>query len=79
MFSYFTDHEYMPCERCGMSLTSVDRDTHVCDAERRTRFEAFQARREVAEFERELAAFLDSPVGRFDVYYAERDRRRREL
>jgi hypothetical protein len=79
MFSYFTDHEYMPCARCGMSLTRVDRESHVCDAERRARFEAFQARHELAEFERELARFLDSPRGRFAVYYAERDRRRREL
>ena len=75
MFSYFTDHEYMPCERCGMSLSQADRQTHICDSQRRARFEAFQMQHELAEFDRELTAFLRSPAGRFAVYCAERDRR----
>lgn len=76
MFSYFTDHEYMPCERCGMSLSPAERETHTCDAQRRARFEAFQVRHELARFDRELGGFLRSPAGRFAVYCAERDRRR---
>jgi hypothetical protein len=78
MFSYFTDHEYMPCERCGMSVSRSERQSHICDAERRARFEAFQIRHELAEFDRELMDFLCSPAGRFAVYCAERDRRRSE-
>jgi hypothetical protein len=76
MSSYFTDHEYMPCARCGVSLSQAERGTHICDAQRRARFEAFQLRQELAEFDRELAAFLGSPAGQFAVYCAERDRRR---
>jgi hypothetical protein len=39
---------------------------------------AWQVRHELAEFDRELTAFLESPAGRFAVYYAQHDRRRRE-
>lgn len=77
MFSYFTDHDFLACERCGLSLSRAERVTHVCDAERRAQFEAFQIRHEVAELDRELSAFLESPGGRFAVYYAERERQQR--
>lgn len=75
MFGYFTDHEYMSCDTCGMPLSRADRQRHVCDREQRARFEGFQLRAEVAALERELAAFLESPAGRFALYYAERERR----
>jgi hypothetical protein len=29
-FGYFTDHEYVQCERCGMSLSRAERETHIC-------------------------------------------------
>ncbi len=73
MFSYFTEHQYMPCTLCGTSLTRAERALHVCDDARRARFEAFQLRHELASFEHELA----TPLGRFELYYAERERRRR--
>jgi hypothetical protein len=76
MFSYFTEHEYMPCTMCGTSLTRVERDRHVCDDHRRARFEAFQLQHELRGFEEELAAYLATPAGRFELYYAERARRR---
>jgi len=34
-------------------------------------------RHEIAGSDAQLASFLDSPVGRFEVWLAERDRRRR--
>jgi hypothetical protein len=74
MFSHSTDHEYVPCENCGTSLSWADRETHVCDAERRARFQTFQVRHELAAFDRQLDAFFETPTGRFAVYYAERDR-----
>ena len=77
VFSHFTDHEYVPCENCGTSLSWADRETHVCDAERRARFQTFQVRHELAAFDRQLDAFLETPARRFAVYYADRERRRR--
>lgn len=77
MFNAFTNGDYMPCELCGTSLSRAEREGHVCNAERRARYESFQLRHELAELDREVAAFLDSPSGRFAVYYAERERLRR--
>ena len=77
MFSFFTEHEFMPCAECGASLARDEREAHVCDERRRREYIAVQQLRELASFEHELASFLSTPAGRFAQYYAERDRRRR--
>jgi hypothetical protein len=78
LFGYFTDHDYVQCEGCGMSLSRAEQETHSCDDERRARLETFQVRNEVAEFDRQFEAFLLSAVGRFAAYYAEHDRQRKK-
>ncbi len=64
----------MPCTECGASVARGERDAHVCDAERRLEFELFQLRGAIAAFDAELAAYLDSPQGRFEAWDAERRR-----
>jgi len=66
----------MPCPDCGASLDRSERDAHVCEEERRLEYVMFQLRDEIAAFEAELAAYLASPRGRFDLFCAERERRR---
>ncbi len=67
----------MPCEECGGSVPVADRDGHVCSEGRRLEYRLFQVRAELAAFEDDLAAYLDSPQGRFELWYAERERRLR--
>ncbi len=67
---------YMPCPDCGASLERND-DAHECERERRLEFQLFQLRDQIDEVEAEVAEYLASPQGRFELYYAERDRRRR--
>jgi len=75
MFSFFTDHEHMPCEECGASVARAERDAHVCNEERRVDFELFQTvRAEIAGFEAELGDYLATPEGRFQVWYAQHRR-----
>jgi hypothetical protein len=69
---------YMPCPDCGASLERRD-DAHECERERWLEFQLFQLRGELSEFEAELAKYLDSPRGRFELYYAERERARRRV
>jgi hypothetical protein len=77
MFSFFSEHEYMPCEDCGASLARTERDAHVCEQERRVDYELFRlVQAEVAGFEEELGDYLASPDGRFQVWYAAQHRRR---
>jgi hypothetical protein len=74
MYAFHVDPWHMPCEECGESVAREHRETHVCDEGRR---ELYRLRRELAGLESELAAFLASPEGRFELWYAERERLRR--
>jgi DNA-binding transcriptional regulator YiaG len=77
MFSYFAEHEYMPCEECGASVHHAAKEAHVCDEGRRLDFQKFrQLRSEIALFEDEFTRYLGTPEGRFHAWYAERERRR---
>ena len=68
---------YMPCSDCGAAVERASRDVHVCDRARLVDYQMFQLRDEVAAVESELGAHLDSPSGRFELWWAERERRNR--
>jgi len=53
----------------------VELDEHVCEHERWIGYQVFQLRHEIDDFDTELAMYLDSPKGQFDLWYAERERR----
>ena len=64
----------MPCERCGASVDRGAADEHACEEGRRLDYLVFQLRGEILELEAELAAWLETPGGRFELFYAERTR-----
>jgi hypothetical protein len=70
----FFESKYMPCGECGASLARGERDAHTCERERWATYQVFQRRDEIERFDDELAAFLESPRGRFELWCAERDR-----
>ncbi len=74
MFAFFAHSQYIPCSECGASLAGEDRDEHVCDGERKVDFQMFRLRGGIALFELDLGEFLETPVGRFEAFYAERQR-----
>jgi hypothetical protein len=49
-------------------------EAHACEQERRAGYQLFQLRDEVAQFDVHLAAYLASPHGRFEQFYAARTR-----
>lgn len=75
MSGFFQSAQHMPCPDCGASVERSQSDSHECDPERLLDYQMFQLRDEVAEFDDELKACLESPQGRFDQYIAERERR----
>lgn len=77
MFGSFLQPQYMPCPECGASVLTAEIDEHVCSRERWLDYQMFQHRAEIASFDLHLAAYLASPQGRFDEFYAERERLRR--
>jgi hypothetical protein len=74
MLAFFPQPRHMPCPDCGASVARAEAEEHVCDPERQLDYRFFQLRGEVDAFESELGAYLDTPQGRFDVWYAERRR-----
>lgn len=76
MFGSLPQPAHMPCPDCGASLPRGAAERHVCDQAQRTSYELFQVRIEADRFDNELTTWLDTPRGRFAVYYAERERRR---
>jgi hypothetical protein len=70
--------KHMPCPDCGASLDRHEREdgTHECEMERWLDYQVFQLRAGVFTFELELECYLLSPHGQFDLWDAERQRRR---
>ena len=66
---------YVSCDDCGASVVRDESGGHECDPERRLDYLIFHLRDEVGRFEAELCAYLDSPTGRFESWYAEYQRR----
>jgi hypothetical protein len=66
---------FMPCERCGASVETRLVDEHACDEEQRLDYLLFHVRDEIARFDAELDGWLESPMGRFERFYALRARR----
>jgi hypothetical protein len=72
----FSQSKYMPCEECGASLAHDERERHACERERWLDYQVIQRRPELEGFELELGYYLQTPRGRFELWYAERERKR---
>ena len=72
----FPSPAHMPCDRCGASIDTRADVGHVCDDERRLDFALFEIRSEIEAFEDGLSRWLATPEGRFEAFYAERERLR---
>ena len=66
---------HMPCEHCGASVAREAEAAHECDDDRRLEFRVFALRDEIESFDGEWTAWLRSPHGLFELFYAERTRR----
>ena len=64
----------MPCPDCGESVDAGLRADHRCDEERWVTYQLFQLRDEVTALESQVAEYLASPHGRFELWYAARTR-----
>jgi hypothetical protein len=77
MFGSFVQSRFMPCPDCGSSVERADSAGHRCDPARRLEYQLFRLRDGVAALEDDIGRFLTSPRGRFELWYAARERRRR--
>jgi hypothetical protein len=70
----FPTPHHMPCPDCGASVPVATDAAHVCEPERALDFRLVELRPEIARFEADYAAWLETPSGRFARFVAERDR-----
>lgn len=75
MFGSFPQSRFMPCAECGASVDRTAASDHSCEPERLLDYRLFQLRDEIAAFDAQLGAWLESARGRFAAWLAERDRR----
>ena len=66
----FPQPRHMPCPECGASIERAKPEEHECDPQRRLDFVVIQLRPELDGFEDELAEYLETPHGRFELWYA---------
>ncbi len=78
VFGHFLQSRFMPCPACGISLERLAADEHDCDPERRLDYTLFHLREEIERLEAGIAAYLESARGRFESWYAERQRLRQQ-
>lgn len=72
MSTFDTHSSLTPCPGCGEAV--AEGDGHVCDPERALDHRLFELRTEIADFDDQLASYLESPRGRFEQWYAARVR-----
>lgn len=70
----FPTPDHMPCANCGASLPVAVEATHVCDDDRLLDFRLVELRSEIAGFDADYSAWLETPEGRFAQFAAELDR-----
>jgi hypothetical protein len=70
------DPQRTACPGCGDELSARALRVHVCEWWRWLDHQVDLRRNELERFESELGDYLGSPRGRFELWYAERDRRR---
>jgi hypothetical protein len=70
----FPSPDHMPCPDCGESLPAGDPEEHVCDEERRLDYRLVELRPGIDHFDDDLAAWLETPDGRFARFIAEQGR-----
>jgi hypothetical protein len=64
------------CPECGVVVSLAALHGHECDPAAWISRQVIRARPGIARLEDDLAAYLATPRGRFELWYAERTRKR---
>jgi hypothetical protein len=78
MLGSFPQPKHTPCPECGASVLRTELDVHACERERWLDFQVFGQREDIERLASDLGAYLETAQGRFELWYAERERRRGE-
>lgn len=70
----FPQPQYVACSQCGACVPRWEADEHVCDRDRYLDYQLVRLRPEIHRFESDVNNWLETPEGKFEEYYAERNR-----
>lgn len=65
---------YLDCPECGTSVSRDSLRAHVCDDRHRSDHAGRVVAAAVAELEADFRDYLQTPAGRFEMFYAQRTR-----
>jgi len=68
--TYHPRPHYVTCSECGRRVVRHEIDSHVCEQEQWLDDQVVRLRSEIGRFEADLAAWLQTPQGAFERYYA---------
>ena len=74
MLSWYPQSRYTPCPDCGAPVPEEEGVDHRCDMRRFVEYQMLLLRPDIVAFEDELSEWLHTPRGRFETYYAARNR-----
>lgn len=66
--------QHLHCPECGASVPQRQLRDHFCDWEDWLDYQVLSRRQELESFEHDLGIYLASTRGRFDLWYAARER-----
>lgn len=66
--------DYSLCSECGVPVPLGDVLDHECNHAHWIAYQVAKARHEIERLDTEIESYLESPRGRFEVWYAERTR-----
>jgi hypothetical protein len=65
---------YKACPDCGIAVHASEVEAHECNHEQWVGYQVAKARGEIERIDSELASYLETPRGKFDLWYAVRTR-----
>jgi hypothetical protein len=68
--------QYVACNECGACFPRWEEPDHVCDRERWLDYQLVKLRDEREAFDADFGAWLATPYGLFEQWYAVRERAR---
>jgi hypothetical protein len=74
MFAHFPQAQFQPCPDCGAPVAEDQAELHDCDRRRFVEYQMLLLRPAIVRLETDLEAWLRTPQGRFEAYYATRER-----
>jgi len=74
VLSWYPQSQYTPCPNCGAPVLVDEETVHQCERTRYVEYQMLLLRLQIAAFDQQFNDWLRTPQGRFESFYAARQR-----